>query len=253
MSNSTAGHETQWHTSVWPLIISVGILFLGPLAFSFHFVYKNPFLATLSLGIGVPLILLSIAGWTKEGVEDVHHYSEGHGVWAMPVFILAEALLFVGFFAAYWYLRFTAPAWPPPGTPEISHVIPVIMTIILISSSIAIHVAEKRLEEDDHSGYLTWLVVTIALGTLFLCLKGYEWSELFHEGFYPRTNMFFTTFFSLTGFHGSHVLVGIGMFLCALVPALWGKISKSYVTAASIYWHFVDVIWLFVVSQVYFL
>lgn len=245
-------HELAWHTSVWPLLMSVGILFLAPLAFAFYFVYQNPLLAAISLGIGAPLTIISIAGWVKEGFEDEHHYSEGHSIWAMPIFILAEALLFVGFFAAYWVLRLTQPSWPPQGTPEMPLLIPIIMTIVLVSSSVTIHFAEKRLEEDDRSGFTTWLIITIALGALFLGFTGFEWNELWHEGFTPKTNVYSTAFFSLTGFHGSHVLVGLAIFLCALIPALAGKISKPYVTAASMYWHFVDIVWFFVVSQVYF-
>lgn len=252
MSEKTMEHGQEWHTSVWPLILSVGILCVL-LAFGFQFVYKNSLLAVISLGIGTPLTLISIIGWVKEGFEDKHHYGEGHSVWAMPIFIMAEALLFIGFFAAYWALRFTQPSWPPQGTPEISHTIPIIMTIILIASSITIHIAENKMDEGDNGGFVTWLIVTIALGTAFLGLKAFEWSELFHEGFTPKTNVYSSAFFSLTGFHGSHILVGLGMFLCALIPAFSGKINKAFVTSASIYWHFVDVIWLFVVSQVYFL
>ncbi|OGP38193.1 MAG: hypothetical protein A2022_06835 [Deltaproteobacteria bacterium GWF2_42_12] len=252
MIEHAATHEAKWHTSIWPLVLSVGILFLAPLSFAFYFVYKNLLLAAIFLGIGAPLTLISIAGWVKEGIEDIHHYSEGHSIWAMPIFILAEALLFVGFFAAYWVTRLTQPSWPPQGTPEMPFLAPIIMTIVLISSSVTIHFSEKRLEENDHGGFVTWLIVTIALGSLFLGLSSYEWSELWHEGFTPKTNIYSSAFFSLTGFHGSHVLVGLGIFLCALIPAFGGKISKSYVTAASMYWHFVDIVWLFVVSQVYF-
>src|SRR3972149_225488 len=252
MSEYAMEHELKWHTSYWPLILSVGVLFLLPLAFAFYFVYKNPFMSVVSLGIGAPLTLISIAGWVKEGIEDIHHYSEGHSIWAMPIFILAEALLFIGFFAAYWVTRLSQSSWPPQGTPEMPFLVPVIMTIILISSSVTIHFSEKKLEEGDNSGFVIWLITTMVLGALFLGLSAYEWSELWHEGFTPKTNIYSSAFFSLTGFHGSHVMVGIGIFLCALIPALGGKISKPYVTAASMYWHFVDIVWLFVVSQVYF-
>ena len=248
-----AAHDTTWHTSYWPLLISFGVLFLVPLAFISHFVYKSAFLSTASLGIGAPLTLISIAGWVKEGIEDKHGYSKGLSVWAMPLFIVAEALLFVAFFAAYWAMRLSAPSWPPAGTPEISHLIPVIMTVILVASSFTIHLAEIRMEEhDDRGGFLAWLIVTIALGSVFLGLSAYEWSHLIGEGFTARTNAFSTVFYTITGFHGSHVFVGLGIFVCVLLPALAGKLSKPFVKAASIYWHFVDIVWLFVVTQVYF-
>lgn len=253
MQEHAAAHELKWHTSYWPLLLSVGVLFFVPLSFSFYFVYKNPLLSIISLGIGAPLTLISIAGWIKEGiVNDEHGYSEGHSVWAMPIFILAEALLFIGFFAAYWTMRLTAPSWPPAGTPEMPVLIPLIMTVVLVTSSITIHFAEHKMDHNDNNGFLTWLIITIILGAAFIGLSGFEWTELFHEGFNVKTNAYSTSFFSITGFHGSHVLVGLGLFICALIPAFGGKISKPYVKAASMYWHFVDVVWLFVVSQIYF-
>lgn len=253
MSEKTMEHGQEWHTSYWPLLGSVGVLFLVPLAFVFYFVYKNPMVAVICLGIGAPLTIISIAGWVKEGIEDAHGYSEGHSIWAMPIFIVAEALLFIGFFAAYWAMRLLQPAWPPPGTPlKMPVLVPIIMTIILVSSSFTIHIGEKKLNEGDNAGFIKWLVITILLGGLFLGFTGLEWSELWHEGFTTKTNVYSTVFYSLTGFHASHVLVGLGIFLCVLLPALGRKISKPFVTSASIYWHFVDIVWLFVVSQVYF-
>lgn len=256
MSEKAMEHGQEWHTSYWPLLGSVGVLFLVPLAFVFYFVYKNPMMSVICLGIGAPLTIISIAGWVKEGIEDAHGYGEGHSVWAMPIFIVAEALLFVGFFAAYWATRLTAPVWPPAGTPDMPVTIPLIMTVILVTSSITIHMAEKNLECEcepgNKGGFLNWLIITMILGTAFLGLSAYEWSELIHEGFNIKTNIYSTSFFSLTGFHGSHVLVGLGIFACVLIPAFAGKINKPFVKAASIYWHFVDIVWFFVVSQVYF-
>ncbi len=253
MSSQAGAHGVEWHTSVWPLLLSVGILFFVPLAFTFQFVYQNSLMAIISLGVGAPLTIASITGWVKEGLEDSHHYGEGHVVWAMPIFILAEALLFIGFFAAYWFLRFSAPSWPPQGTPEMSHTLPLIMTVILVSSSFTIHFAENKMEEGNNSGFIMWLIATIALGAVFLGFEAYEWAELIGEGFTTKTNIFSTSFYSITGFHGSHVLVGTATFLFILIPAFAGKINKHFVTAASMYWHFVDIVWLFVLSQIYFL
>ncbi|MEK7313194.1 MAG: heme-copper oxidase subunit III [Deltaproteobacteria bacterium] len=251
-AHAAAGHAPVWHTSVWPLILSVGILFLLPLAFAAHFVYKSSMLSYIFLGIGAPLTIISIAGWVKEGMTDEHGYGEGHSVWAMPIFIVSEALLFFGFFAAYWVLRLSASSWPPAGTPEISLILPIIMTVVLLSSSVTIHFAEERMDHDDHGGFVRWLVITMILGGAFLGMSVYEWTGLFREGFNPSTNVYSTSFFSITGFHGSHVIVGLGMFLCVLLPAFSRKVSKPFVRAASIYWHFVDIVWLFVVSQMYF-
>lgn len=254
MSDHAAEHELTWHTSYWPLILSAGVLFLGPLSFIFHFVYHHSAVAVAALIIGLVLTIGSIAGWVKEGIEDKHGYSAGHSIWAMPLLIVSEALLFVAFFAAYWALRLTAPSWPPPGTPDIQHSIPVIMTIILVASSITIHFAEKQLdpERGDRNSFVMWLAVTITLGLVFIGLSAYEWSELIQHGFTAGTNTYSSAFYAITGFHGSHVIVGLGIFVCVLIPALAGKVSEPFVKSASIYWHFVDIVWLFVVSQVYF-
>jgi len=249
---AAAGHG--WHTSYWPLVVSVGVLFLVPLSFMSWAVYKSAAMTFISLGIGVPLTFIAIAGWVKEGIEDKYGYGAGHSVWAMPLFIAAEALIFVGFFAAYWALRLGAANWPPAGTPEKGFTIPIIMTIILVASSVTIHLAESQIEreEPDRGSFILWLVVTMALGAVFLGMTVFEWNTLFHEGFNLSTNIYSTAFYSITGFHASHVLVGLGIFLCVLIPAIGGKVNHSFVKAASMYWHFVDVVWFFVVSQVYF-
>jgi cytochrome c oxidase subunit 3 len=220
----------------------------------FHFVYRQTGVAVIALVIGLVLTIASIAGWVKEGIEDKHGYSAGYSVWAMPLLIVSEALLFVAFFAAYWTLRLRAPFWPPAGTPEMQHAIPILMTIILVASSVTMHFAEKALdtEKGDRGGFLTWLIVTILLGLVFIGLSAYEWSELIGHGFTAGTNIYSSAFYTITGFHGSHVFVGLGIFVCILIPALAGKISEPFVKSASIYWHFVDIVWLFVVSQVYF-
>ncbi|HHL39797.1 MAG TPA: heme-copper oxidase subunit III [Deltaproteobacteria bacterium] len=252
MADYAAEHDTQWHTSYWPLMVSVGTLFLVPLSFTFYFVYSSALWAVISLGIGAPLTLGALAGWVREGLADEHHYGMGLSVWAMPFFILAEALLFIGFFAGYWVTRLQAPLWPPAGTPEMSLLVPIIMTVILVSSSVTIHVAEGKLEEGDRAGFNSWLIATMVLGAVFLGFTAMEWSVLIGEGFTTSTNIFASSFYSITGFHASHVLVGLAIFVAVLLPALGGTVNKHFVAAASMYWHFVDVVWFFVVSQIYF-
>ena len=243
----------EWHISYWPLVLSVGVLLLLPISFILYFDYGKGLPALISLAIGLPLTLLGIWGWTTEGLEDREGYGEGLSLWGMPVFIVAEAMLFVSLFAAYWVLRLGAPFWPPIGTPEEMPVlVPIIMTIILVASSVTIHIGEKRLERGGTSEFLPWLVGTIALGTLFLAFTAYEWTKLYSEGFTLKTNIYSTAFYSITGFHASHVLVGIGIFLVILFPALKGRVNETFIKSASMYWHFVDVVWFFVVSQLYF-
>ncbi len=249
---SEHSHELEWETSPWPLIVCVGILLFAPLAFSFHFVYEKPAATLVSLALGGVLILISVIGWVKDGLEDKHGWGAGLSFPAMPFFILAEAFIFVALFAAYWMIRLKAPHWPPAGTPHISMVTPVIMTVILVSSSVTIHLAEMRHEAGNHTGFLGWLWVTIILGAVFFFLTMKEWSHLIGEGFNTTTNAYSTVFYSITGLHASHVFIGVALFVCILIPAHMRKTNSTFIRTASLYWHFVDIVWFFVVSQVYF-
>jgi cytochrome c oxidase subunit 3 len=242
------------------LFLCIGLLFAIPFPFSLYFVYASPLAAVISLGIGVPVLVISIAGWVKETVSTHTHEHEhmhlgevtGLGLDAMEYFIVAEALIFVAFFVSYWVTRLSATSWPPAGTPHISMAAPMVMTLILVTSSITMHVAELQLKKNRLQGMIGWLVVTMILGTVFVGFSINEWAHLFGEGFNFTTNIYSSSFFSITGFHMSHVLVGLGMFIAILLPALGGKTNKTFIKSAGVYWHFVDIVWFFVLSQVYF-
>jgi len=247
-NHAVASHHAHWDTSIWPLVISFGILFMLPLAFAFHFVYHLDLYAVICLGVGVPMIVAGVVGWTKEAIGGGGGMIQG----AMGWFILAEAMIFASFFANYWFNRLTADFWPPEATPAIPTVLPAIMTVVLVSSSFTIHYGEEALEHGNRGGFMKWLLITMILGVAFVSMSAYEWNHLFHQGFYPSTNVYGTSFFSITGFHGGHVVVGLLGFVAVLLPALAGRISDGMVKTVSLYWHFVDIIWLFVVSQIYY-
>lgn len=253
MSHSTAEHAHHWETSWAPLVLTAGILFLVPLTFSAYFVYQNQLYTMVFAGLGTPLVLIGIAKWVSEGLTQKPLLA-GISPSALPYFIISEVFIFLGLFTAYWTMRLSAgDNWPPAGTPEhMNLILPVIMTIILVSSSVTYHVAEEKLEHDDIGGFRSWLFLTIILGLAFLGCTIYEYDHLIHEGFKPSTNAYSTAFFSITGFHASHVIVGLGIFLAVLLPALAGKSNKYFVFCAGMYWHFVDVVWFFVASQVYY-
>ena len=240
---------SHWETSVWPLVLGVGVLFALPLAFSLHFVYQQTLLAALALGVGVPLVVMSLVGWVNEAIAG---HGEGLSVPAMGWFILAEALIFLSFFAAYWVMRLSAPTWPPAGTVPIPKLVPAVMTALLLSSSFTIHLAEARHERGSRTDFLAWLGVTIALGAGFVALSTFEWGALMRQGFLFGTNAFSTALYSITGFHAAHVAVGLAIFVAILAPAVRGRTNASFIRAGGIYWHFVDIVWLFVVSQLYF-
>lgn len=241
------GHDAHWEWSMWPAVASLGILALA-LAFCFHFVYHSGLLATLTLGIGVAMVLAGVVGWTSEAMG----HGEGLSYGAMGWFILAEAMIFVSFLAIYWFLRLGMPDWPPEGTPAIPKVLPLVMTAVLVGSSFTMHHAEALLHAGDQAGFRRWLVVTILLGAGFLGMSAYEWNHLMQQGFNISTNIYGTFFFSITGFHGGHVIVGLSIFLAGLRSALRGQADAGFWRTAGLYWHFVDIIWFFVVSQVYF-
>ena len=177
---------------------------------------------------------------------------EGLSYGAMGWFILAEAMIFVSFFVSYWYTKLHVDVWPPAGNIELPRIMPLVMTFILVASSLTIHYAEHLLHLGNKGAFRTWYLLTIVLGACFLGMSVYEWSHLIHEGFTIGTNAFSTVFFSVTGLHGSHVVVGLAIFLAGLPSVLRGDIDEGFMRTAGLYWHFVDIIWFFVVSQVYY-
>ena len=249
--HSEAGHAHHWEVSVAPMAISFGTMFLVAMAFMFKFVYQSPVLAVVLAGIGTPLVLFGIAKWVHEGAVQPSAISNVSPV-GVGVFIIGEILIFLGLFASYWSMRLSAPAWPPAGTPEINHVLPLIMTVILVASSLTYHHAENLLEGRDRNGFVLWVAISIVLGLLFLGCTAYEYNHLVHEKFLPGTNQYSAAFYSLTGFHGSHVFVGLACFVAIVLGTIYGKVHVNFVKVAGIYWHFVDVVWFFVASQVYF-
>lgn len=132
--------------------------------------------------------------------------------------------------------------------------ITLIFTFFLLASSFTVWMADRSLDHSNHRGVIIWLVVTILFGGVFLVGQGMEYAKLLQNNVTISTNLFGTTFFTLTGFHGFHVLVGLIM-LCILAGfAIKGDFrsgKSSAMSAISLYWHFVDVVWVFIFSIVY--
>ena len=178
------------------------------------------------------------------------------GVVGMTIFIGSEIMLFASFFTAYFIARSNAAQWPPvfEGLKEVEglpKVITGVNTAILVFSSFTIWWAEKRLAAGDRKGLIRGLIVTIMLGATFLII---QINEYVHLGFTPQDTIFGTTFYCLTGLHGAHVFVGLNALTYSLNRAKRGEFSHGQagpLTAASIYWHFVDVVWVFLYVVVY--
>lgn len=130
-----------------------------------------------------------------------------------------------------------------------------IFSLALFSSSFTIWRAEKNLAKKNHRRVSRWLLATILLGAVFLSGQGMEWNRLIQHGATISRNLFGTTFFTLTGFHGLHVLVGLIILAILFVLTLKGDFSHpstaASVNVVALYWHFVDLVWVFIFSIVY--
>ena len=197
---------------------------------------------------------MSTAALTAHDSPSDHQASQRTAVFGMTIFLASEAMLFAGLIAGYIVLRLSSPAWPPsPEYPKLPVLLTGINTVFLITSSFTYHFAEVAVKKGKKG--IFWLFVTVLLGTLFLCIQAYEWYHLHHEGlWFNKGGAYGASFFLLTGFHGLHVLVGVLMIAWALIRQLGGAYtaqSHTYLILAGMYWHFVDVVWLFLYSVLY--
>ncbi len=182
------------------------------------------------------------------------HERNRTAVFGMTVFLASEAMLFAGLIGGYIVLRLSSSSWPPMAdAPALPVVLTGINTVFLIGSSFTYHAAEVAVKRGK-SG-LFWLFLTVALGTLFLGIQAYEWTHLHHEGlWFNKGGIYGSSFFVLTGFHGLHVAVGVLMILIALMRQLGGAFTAhnhTYLTLTGMYWHFVDVVWIFLFTVLY--
>ena len=173
---------------------------------------------------------------------------------AMAGLIIAESAIFTIFVVAYLFYIGKSLTGPTPR--EVLET-PVFYTICLLSSSLTIHYAGKSLQKGNRGAFLSLWSFTIVLGGLFLFGTGQEWHRLIYEhGLTISTNLFGTTYYSLVGLHAFHVTVGMIMLVTVAIFALAGRIGKEHsarVEVLSLYWHFVDVVWVVVFTVVYIL
>jgi cytochrome c oxidase subunit III len=198
-------------------------------------------------------------------MDGLAHDSSGgisNPVLGMLLFITSEVMFFAGLFAAYFNVRANAPAWPPldPATNEAFHVdmLPLVLpaTIMLIASSFTCQFAVWAIRRGDRTGFLRNMTVTVVIGIVFLLLQATDYALLGAEGVSLSSGTFGTTYFTLTGFHGAHVFGGVIMLSVVLYRGLAGQFSPKHhdaVEAASLYWHFVDVVWILLFSLLYLL
>ena len=174
------------------------------------------------------------------------------GVVGMVSFIIAESAIFTIFVVAYLFYLGKSVSGP---TPRDVLETPIFYTICLLSSSVTIHLAVKRLQRDASLSFLLLWLLTIVLGGLFMYGTAQEWHRLMYEhGLTISTNLFGTTYYSLVGLHAFHVTVGLVMLTVVLLLGLTGRVrvaQSARVDVLSMYWHFVDVVWVVVFTVVY--
>lgn len=171
---------------------------------------------------------------------------------AMACLIIAESSIFTIFVVAYLFYLGKSLSGP---TPRQVLETPIFFTVCLLSSSLTIHFASKFLERNRRGAFLGLWSLTILLGALFLFGTGLEWHRLIYErGLTISTNLFGTTYYSLVGLHATHVTVGLIMLSVVLLFGLAGRVGSEHtarIETLSMYWHFVDAVWVVVFTVVY--
>jgi len=241
-------YTAHWHTSPNPMLVGFGAGLFLPWAFMLQFNYEMPTAALVCLLIGAAMTILGGLGWASEtiGVIDDENWSPS----AMFMFIGTEIMTIGGVLAGYWVARLGASEWPPAGTPEVAA--PVLATLILIISSITIGFARKKEIEGNSSGFANMVLLSVAIWAVFMVMTISGWSELAAQGFTIGVNAYATALYGFTGIHFAHIVIGILVMLTCVPSAFKGRLSFSYTRAMTMYVHFVNVLGVWVLLQVYY-
>ena len=278
--------------SPWPLIGTVGLfLLLIGFALALNGVNTGP----LAMGVGFAIVVVMLCGWFGTVIRESEGGRYNPQVdrsfrWGMGWFIFSEVMFFACFFGTLWYVRdYSVPwlggegakvltgkllwpsfqaTWPllklpdPKGFTEAKEPmgawgIPAINTLLLLSSGATVTWAHWGLKRNDRKQLIKGLILTIALGALFLALQGIEYGHAYSElNLKLSSGIYGATFFMLTGFHGAHVTIGLIMLTVILLRSLRGHFTPDRHFAfegVAWYWHFVDVVWLGLFIFVYWL
>jgi cytochrome c oxidase subunit 3 len=198
-------------------------------------------------------------GATRQPMEGMKVYNVKLGIW---VFLLSEVMFFTSLIGAYIILRFAHPdAYPHPGV-VLNVPLTAFNTFVLICSSVTMVKAFAAVEHGDQRGLKNYLLATVGLGAFFLGVQGYEYYKLASHHFVPMASrygaegqpLYGATFYTLTGFHGAHVTIGVLVMIWITIRAFQGKYhQENYggVEAMGLYWHFVDLVWILLFTIVY--
>jgi len=255
--------------SPWPAIgaVSAFVLAVGLILWMHHIVSIAPMI----FGIGALGVAYTMIGWWRDVIREAefeHHHTRvvqlSHR-YGMILFIASEVMFFVAWFWAYFSTalfptdvhqvmrdQLLGGQWPPKGIETFDpwH-LPLLNTLILLTSGTTVTWAHHALLHNDREGVKWGLICTILLGMAFTSVQAYEYS---HAHFAFSGNIYGATFFMATGFHGAHVIIGTIFLIVCLFRALAGQFSPKQHLGfefAAWYWHFVDVVWLFLFSCIY--
>nr|QWM97251.1 cytochrome c oxidase subunit III [Aulaconotus atronotatus] len=244
--------------SPWPILGSLGAMtsMMGLIKW-FHLYESNLFF----LGLFITSLVM-LQWWrdvTRESTFQGHHTLKvTMGLrWGMILFITSEILFFMSFFWAFFHSALTPSIelgmiWPPKGIQTFNPLeIPLLNTLVLVTSGLTVTWAHHGLMENDYKQSIIGLSITVSLGFYFSFLQGFEYIE---APFTIADSVYGSTFFMATGFHGLHVIIGTTFLLICLIRLYLNHFSCTHhfgFEAAAWYWHFVDVVWLFLYISIY--
>ena len=244
--------------SPWPFVgaMSALVLAVGAILYMHK---EGPWV----MAVGFAMVLFTMFMWWRDVVREGEHLGHHTPVvriglrYGMALFIASEVMFFSAFFWAYFNAALfpteaTGGIWPPQGVATFNPWdLPFLNTLILLTSGVTVTWAHHALLENNRRDVIRGLALTVLLGAIFTCVQAYEYS---HAAFGFADGIYSSTFYMATGFHGFHVLVGTIFLVVCLFRAINGHFKPDHhvgFEAAAWYWHFVDVVWLFLFVCVY--
>ncbi|NBV54599.1 MAG: cytochrome c oxidase subunit 3 [Proteobacteria bacterium] len=265
MAQHHANHDHDFFIpagSIWPPLTCLGA---GLMAFGFilHLHYQPAIVGNGMMGVGLLLVIMAAFQWFFKLVDEARQrgFKTGNvpvvldlaNRYGMIFFIVSEIMFFAAFFAGYFYLRGHNPEWPPANIEMLPIHLPVLNTLLLLTSGATVTWAHHALLLNRRADAILATFLTWQLGVIFLACQIYEYT---HAQYTISSGVYGSTFFMLTGFHGFHVLVGSLMLMFLhwrLTKGDFTRHNHFYFEATAWYWHFVDVVWIGLFLFVYVL
>src|SRR6266849_2370502 len=242
--------------SPWPVVgsISAFIMAVGAVTWMHHMFAPAPII----FGVGTIGVLYTMASWWGDVIREAQYKGDHTRVvqishrYGMILFIASEVMFFVAWFWAFFNSSLFRGVWPPKGIETFDpwH-LPLLNTLLLLTSGTTVTWAHHALLENDRQGLKWGLILTIVLGLMFTSVQAYEYM---HAAFTFKGNIYGATFFMATGFHGAHVIIGTTFLIVCLIRTYLGHFTPTQHLGFEFcawYWHFVDVVWLFLFACIY--